>query len=290
MPNFRRSGATASRRGAVVAAAALGLLVTAPQPAFAASVRVSPTTGLDPSGQTITVRGSGFDPARNNKVGVYVVVGPRSPDWATNANVHQAATWVHPGGSGGGGQAPMSASGGFSVSLSVKAGYTDGDGKKVDCLKTQCYVLTMAAHGSPDRSQDTATPISFEGSGGGGPNSGAGSGGPGGSGGAAGSTGSGGSGQGGAAAGSGASAPASPGGAGGPSGSPGATATPDGAALAGVSPASAFEQNVSGGEAGSPWPFWATTAAALLAVFAVRAVLRRRSGRYARRRGARPAP
>lgn len=130
MPNFRTGGG-ASRRGAVVAVTALGLLVIAPQSAFAASVRVSPTTGLDPGGQTITVRGSGFDAARNNKFGVYVVFGPRGPDWASNSNAYLAATWVHPGGSGGGGQAPMSASGGFSVTLSVKARYTDGNGKKV---------------------------------------------------------------------------------------------------------------------------------------------------------------
>lgn len=154
----------ASAKGAAVVVTALGLLVTAPQPAFAASVRVSPTTGLDPGGQTITVRGSGFDPRRNNKFGVYVVFGPRNADWVTNSNAYLSAKWVHPGGAGGGsGQAPMSASGSFSVTLSVKARYTDGDGKKVDCLKTQCYVITMAAHGVPDRSQDTFTPVTFVG-------------------------------------------------------------------------------------------------------------------------------
>ncbi|TDB86058.1 hypothetical protein E1266_34725, partial [Actinomadura sp. 7K534] len=159
------SAGAASRRGAAVAVAAFGLLVAAPQPAFAASVRVSPATGLDPGGQTISVGGSGFDPARNNRFGVYVVFGPRRADWSTNSNSFLSAKWVHPGGSGGGGQAPMSASGGFSVNLQVKAKYTDGDGRKVDCLKTQCYVITMAAHGVPDRSQDTFTPVSFKGGG-----------------------------------------------------------------------------------------------------------------------------
>ncbi|TDC97219.1 hypothetical protein E1285_04330 [Actinomadura sp. 7K507] len=270
------------RRSAIVAGTALGLLVIAPQPAFAASVRVSPTSGLDPGGQTITVRGSGFDAAKNNKFGVYVVFGPRNADWVTNSNGFLAAKWVHPGGAGGGGgQAPMSASGGFSVSLSVKAKYTDGDGKKVDCLRTQCYVITMAAHGVPDRSQDSFTPVRFKGAASGG---GAGSG----SGGAPGSTGSGGSGGGGAgagASGSGAATPGAPGAsAAGPSGAPGASATPDGASLAGASPASAFEQTVSGGEARSPWPFWAVTAFAAAAVLVARSVSRRRPGRYARRR------
>ncbi|TYB42291.1 hypothetical protein [Actinomadura chibensis] len=265
MPNF-----TASRRGAVVAATAAGLLVLAPAPAFAAAVRVSPASGLDPAGQTVTVRGSGFDPARNNRFGVYVVFGPRGSDWATNSNAYLSATWVHPGGSGGG-QAPMSASGGFSVSLTVKAKYTDGDGRKVDCLKTPCYVITMAAHGVPDRSQDTFTPITFKDSG-----SGSGSGSGNGPNAGPGSTGGGAPSGGGARSG----APAT----GGASATPGATATPDGTPLAEASPAGAFERTVSGGSAASPWPFWATTAAAAGAALIVRSALRRRSGRIPARR------
>ncbi|MFI0482867.1 IPT/TIG domain-containing protein [Actinomadura sp. 9N215] len=271
MPNFR-----ASRRAAAVAATAAALLVAAPPPAHAASVLVSPTSGVSPAGQTLTVRGSGFDPARNNRFGVYVVFGPRGANWTSNSNAYLAAKWVHPGGSGGG-QAPMSPSGGFSVTLSVKAKYTDGDGKKVDCLKTQCYVLTMAAHGVPDRSQDTSTPIRFKGSGSGaGPGTGSG-----------GSAGAAGSGQGSAGSGSGTGAQGAPGAStpgGGASGTASPSATPDGASLDGASPAGAFEQSVSGGRAGSPWPFWAATAAAGAAALAARSVLRRRSGRSARRR------
>ncbi|TDC61700.1 hypothetical protein E1200_28440 [Actinomadura sp. GC306] len=288
------SAGGASLRAAAVAATALGLLLAAPQPAFAASVRVSPTTGLDPGGQTISVSGSGFDAARNNKFGVYVVFGPRRADWATNSNSFLAAKWVHPGGAGGGsGQAPMSASGGFSVSLQVKAKYTDGDGRKVDCLKTRCYVITMAAHGVPDRSQDTFTPITFRGGGTGG---GSGSGGSGGSGsggaGPGGSQGAGGGAAGSGASGAGSAAPGAPHGAapGGDSGTPAPSATPDGASLAGASPAAAFEQTLSGGDAVSPWPFWAATAAAAGALLAARSLLRRRPGRYARRRRADPGP
>ncbi|MFC4055289.1 hypothetical protein ACFOY4_36850 [Actinomadura syzygii] len=269
MPNF-----TASRRSAVVAATAAGLLVLAQAPAFAASVRVSPSSGLDPAGQTVAVRGSGFDPARNNRFGVYVVFGPRGSDWATNSNAYLSATWVHPGGSGGG-QAPMSASGGFSVSLTVKAKYTDGDGRKVDCLKTPCYVITMAAHGTPDRSQDTFTPITFKGSG-----SGSGSGSGNGAGSGPGTTGGGTPSSGGAQSGAPTTggAPATPG------ATSGATAPPDGTPLADASPAGAFERTVSGGQASSPWPFWATTAAAAGAALIVRSALRRRSGRIAARR------
>ncbi|TDD35832.1 hypothetical protein E1287_12655 [Actinomadura sp. KC06] len=272
MPNFR-----ASRRGAVVAATAAGLLVAASLPAHAASVQVAPTSGVNPAGQAVTVRGSGFDPVRNNKFGVYVVFGPRRPDWTSNSNAYLAANWVHPGGSGGG-QARMSPSGGFSVTLSVKAKYTDGDGRKVDCLATQCYVITMAAHGVPDRSQDTFTPIRFKGSGtGSGPGSATGPGG---------TANSAGSGQGRAASGSGPGAQGVPGASatGGPSGTASPSATPDGASLAGASPAGAFEQTASGGRAASPWPFWAATAAAAAAALIARTVLRRRSARSGRRR------
>ncbi|TYK44399.1 hypothetical protein [Actinomadura decatromicini] len=268
MPNF-----TNPRRCAAVAATAAGLLVLAQAPAFAASVRVSPSSGLDPAGQTVAVRGSGFDPARNNRFGVYVVFGPRGSDWATNSNAYLSATWVHPGGSGGG-QAPMSASGGFSVSLTVKAKYTDGDGRKVDCLKTPCYVITMAAHGAPDRSQDTFTPITFKGSGSG---SGSGNGSDAEPGATAGGTpSSGGGARSGAPTADGASAT--------PGATSGGAAPPDGTPLADASPAGAFERTVSGGQASSPWPFWATTAAAAGAALIVRAALRRRSGRVAARR------
>ncbi|QXJ22335.1 hypothetical protein AGRA3207_003321 [Actinomadura graeca] len=275
MPNspvLRRAAIPAS-----VTAAALAAFALAATPAHAAAVRVSPTSGVNPAGQTVTVSGSGFDADRNNGFGVYVVFGPRRADWVTDSNAYLAARWVHRGASGSGGQAPMSSSGGFSVSLSVKAKYTDGSGRKVDCLKTQCYVMTMAAHGVPDRSQDTATPIRFTGSG---PGSGGGTG----SGGGAGTGGSSGTGTGGGtSSGSGTGAQGGAGGsapAGGPSstasGAPSAVAAPGAVSPDGLSPAGAFEQTPSGGRAGSPWPFWAVTGAAVLAVPAARHVARRR--------------
>ncbi|MFD0684306.1 hypothetical protein [Actinomadura fibrosa] len=275
MPN-----SSAPRRSAAVtvagAAALAGALALGARPAHAASLRVSPASGVNPSGQTVSVRGSGFDPARNNGFGVYVVFGPRGADWTTNANAYLSAVWVHRGAAAGAGQAPMSGAGGFSVTLSVKAKYTDGDGRKVDCLRTQCYVMTMAAHGVPDRGQDTVTPIRFQGAGSGQGSSGS-------SGGSRGGTGSGG----GAASGGGSSAGAASGGAasGGTASTPGATASPAGSASPGAggaadaSPAAAFEQTVSGGRAGSPWPFWAVTGAALLAVPAARYGVRRRTAR-----------
>ena len=141
---------------------ALGLSVASP--ALAASLRVTPSSGLPASGATVSVSGSGFDSAGNNGVGIYVVFGPKRANFHQDANAFATAKWVHKGGaSGGAGQALLSDSGSFSVTLQVKAQYTDGNGVEVDCLKTPCYILTMAAHGVADRSQDTFTRVTFKG-------------------------------------------------------------------------------------------------------------------------------
>ncbi|MFC9971646.1 WxL domain-containing protein [Spirillospora sp. NPDC127200] len=148
--------------GAALLTAGLGLA-----PAFAAGpgTAVSPTTGANPAGQDLTVRGSGFSTTANGGLGVYVAFGPKNADYATNAGAFQVSKWVHknaPAGSTG--QVKMNADGGFDVVLpGVKAKYTDGNGNAVDCLTTQCYVITIAAHGSPDRSQDSFTPVTFTG-------------------------------------------------------------------------------------------------------------------------------
>jgi hypothetical protein len=155
-------------RGTAVATGAglLGLGLTA-APAFAdgPATTVTPTAEADPAGQDIRVTGSGFDPDSNNGFGVYVAFGPKNgADWYLNANAFQTTKWVHKNASGSAGQAKMNADGTFDLTLTgIKARYTDGDGNEVDCLTTQCYVLTFAAHGSPDRSQDTLTPVTFVG-------------------------------------------------------------------------------------------------------------------------------
>lgn len=150
---------------------------TAPAPLRAAgtpSIGVTPTAGLLPDGgTTITVTGRGFDPVKNNKVGVYVVFGPVDPGtYFEDANRFLAAVWVHPGAAAGPGQAEMAADGSFTVTLprpgspALTATYTDGNGTKVDCRVTPCQVFTMAAHGNPDRSQDTFRAVSFAATGG----------------------------------------------------------------------------------------------------------------------------
>ncbi|WUI02748.1 hypothetical protein OHR68_13360 [Spirillospora sp. NBC_00431] len=257
--------------GAAVALAAAGLgLVAVAGPAHAASLRVSPTANLSPGGQSVTVSGSGFDPARNNGFGVYVVFGPRRSGFHRDANAFASAFWVHRNG-GGGGQVKMTAAGAFSLSLSVKARFTDGNGRSVNCATTSCYVMAFAAHGVSDRSQDVFVPISFRGSG-----SGSGSGGGSGGGSAGGGTGgAAGPGSGGAAGASG-SAPSSsaagtattaPGAGGPPGAAPAGSATP----LA-VEP---FRETAAGPPARSPWPFWAAVGAVVIAAAAVRAYTRR---------------
>ncbi|GAA2735874.1 hypothetical protein [Actinocorallia aurantiaca] len=154
---------TRSLATALAFGSALGLTVATASPALAASVRVAPATGLSASGASVSVSGSGFDAVGNNGFGVYVVFGPKKANFHQDANAFGAARWVHVKGAGGSpGQAPLSKDGSFSTTLSVKARFTDGNGEKVDCLKTQCYILTFAAHGSPDRSQDTSTPLTFK--------------------------------------------------------------------------------------------------------------------------------
>jgi Neocarzinostatin family len=260
-----------------------GSLVATAAPAAAASVRVAPSSGVA-DGQSVTVTGSGFDPNRNNRFGVYVVFGPRTANFSKDANLYASAVWVHAGG-GGGGQAPLSPSGAFSVRLTAKARYTDGNGRSVDCLATRCHVITMAAHGVPDRSQDTFTPITFKGAGGT-----SGSGGSSGSGGAG--TGSGqGSGTGqstGAGTGTG-SAPTTGATSGaGPTPGSGAGQTTPGTATPGARPQAApggfatpvapvaFEQTATSAPARSPWLFWLSVGAVLVAAVAARRFLRRR--------------
>ncbi|MFE2873853.1 LPXTG cell wall anchor domain-containing protein [Embleya sp. NPDC059259] len=144
------------RAAAPAASAQLGQ--AAPQAAAGgAKLTVTPSTGLDPAGASITVSGSGYAAGSGN--GIYVVFGPKEADWTTNAGNYGASKWLKAFGPGG-----INPDGTFSATLTdVKATYKNGAGKDVDCLKTECYVLTMAAHGSPDRSQDAFVKVSFKG-------------------------------------------------------------------------------------------------------------------------------
>ncbi|MDX6740280.1 hypothetical protein [Actinocorallia sp. A-T 12471] len=273
-----------NRAAAALAAvgAACALTVANASPASAGTLRVSPSSGLSATGaNTVSISGSGFDAKANNGFGVYVVFGPKPANYHLDANLFGAAKWVHTGGAGGGaGQAEMKADGSFSVTLSVQARYTDGNGKKVDCTVTKCYILTMAAHGVPDRSQDTSTPVSFKGgsSGGGSGTSGSGSSGSGSSG--SGSSGTGSSGSGNSSTGS--SGAGTGGTAAQPSTGPVQTGTAAPAAIAGADAPAATPLEavaVSASDAAPAWPFWAAMAVAVGAGLGARPLLRRATAR-----------
>ncbi|MEU8263401.1 HtaA domain-containing protein [Micromonospora sp. NPDC048999] len=133
-----------------------------------AAVTVTPTQGLDPAGATITVRGTGFDPDANNGAGIYVSFGPKVDEHWANASVLQVTKWVNKTNEPTDARDRMAADGSFTTTLPISAVYTDRNGNQVDCTQVQCYVITFAARGSADRSQDTFTPLTFTRTGGGG--------------------------------------------------------------------------------------------------------------------------
>ncbi|MFI1582146.1 hypothetical protein [Embleya sp. NPDC020630] len=146
----------AAPRSLRAATAAQAAPAAAPRAAGGAKLTVTPSTGLDPAGASVTVKGSGYAAGSGN--GIYVVFGPKEADWTTNAGNYGASKWIKAYGADG-----IDPDGTFSVTLTdVKAAYKNGAGRDVDCLKTECYVLTMAAHGSPDRSQDAFVKVAFK--------------------------------------------------------------------------------------------------------------------------------
>jgi hypothetical protein len=161
MPDHRRRPSLR----AIAFALALAALPTTGGPAVAATpgVTVEPAEALAPEDQEITVTGTGFDPAANGAVGIYVVFGPRTeaPRYFTDAELYIAARWVHVGAADVPGQATLAADGSFSTTLAIEPRFVDGHGTEVDCLVEECVVITMAAHGVADRTQDTFTPITF---------------------------------------------------------------------------------------------------------------------------------
>jgi hypothetical protein len=131
-----------------------------PEPAVP-TVGVTPAAGVDPAGAVITVTGSGFDPAANGAAGIYVSFGPKVEDHWTNASVLQVTKWVSRDNLPTDARDTLNPDGTFQTTLPISAVYTDRNGAEVDCTAVQCYVITFAARGSADRSQDTFTPVTF---------------------------------------------------------------------------------------------------------------------------------
>jgi hypothetical protein len=149
-----------------VAAGGLDPVAAAPTP----MISVTPSTGANPAGQALQVSGSNVSTTANMGFGIYVSFGPNPAtlpsDWPTNSTYFQATAWTHPGGSGTATNKNLAADGTFSFNLTradgspITAVYTTSSGT-YDCTQIQCGVVTMTAHGVPDRSQDTFTPVSF---------------------------------------------------------------------------------------------------------------------------------
>ncbi|GAC80446.1 Neocarzinostatin family protein [Gordonia malaquae] len=122
----------------------------APRPGAGPSVSVDRTSGLNPSGDSVTVSGSGFS---TSGPGVYVGIAQSNQFSVTDqSSFDDRAVWVATS------NGRMRADGSFSVQLPVKAKFG-----RADCTTSPCAVYTFAAHGSSDRSQDTATGVSFTG-------------------------------------------------------------------------------------------------------------------------------
>ncbi|MFF0814207.1 neocarzinostatin apoprotein domain-containing protein [Rhodococcus sp. NPDC003318] len=106
---------------------------------------VGKTSGISAAGETVRVSGTGFSAAG---AGIYVGLAETGKYNPMNADSFAGTVYVRSADITGGA---------WSVGLPVQAqvGTTD-------CLARPCAIYTLAAHGSPDRSQDTVTPVTFD--------------------------------------------------------------------------------------------------------------------------------
>ncbi|MGO4200307.1 hypothetical protein AB4Z09_00850 [Rhodococcus sp. TAF43] len=107
-------------------------------------VSLSKATDLVADGETITVTGSGFSGAG---AGIYVGLIQDSKYSATDSTAWMTTKWL---------EATDIVGGAWTADIDVAA--VKGDS---NCLENTCSIYTVAAHGSPDRTQDTQTPVSF---------------------------------------------------------------------------------------------------------------------------------
>ncbi|MFJ6984282.1 MULTISPECIES: immunoglobulin I-set domain protein [unclassified Streptomyces] len=127
---------------------------------------VSATAHLDPDGETLRVKGSGYDATK----AIYVALCKDNGDGviptpciggADQNGTGSSSQWIVPEGDEYAGDLAVKwgAGGTFDVELDVKA--KDGS---VDCAKVGCSVVTRVDHRRPgDRSQDVRVPVAFEG-------------------------------------------------------------------------------------------------------------------------------
>ena len=150
-------------------------VTAAPDPVWTPAVNVSKTTGLDPAGETITVTGSGFDPAANvgtrpplagQPTGVYLVFAKVADPWRPSEGAPSSARtvidqkWVLPAAS----RAILDPSGTNPDYAELKPdGTFSGTLDVVDqeCTPETCGVITYAAGGAVNAAQELFTSLTF---------------------------------------------------------------------------------------------------------------------------------
>lgn len=153
-----------SRWGAgLLALAVFGGFAAGPalaDPVFTPKVTVTPSADLDPAGTSITVKGTGFDPAANDGKGFGLRVGPAKDDVrARVATGFQVSRLVkaNPAGT----QVPLNPDGSWEFTVTVKAEYTSGGVNY--SAKTQPFSVFVFGWDTPDLSWDSVTPLKFTG-------------------------------------------------------------------------------------------------------------------------------
>ncbi|RZS44601.1 Htaa protein [Herbihabitans rhizosphaerae] len=154
-------------------------VTTAPKPVWQPVVKASKTSGIDPAGETITVTGSGFDPAANvgtrpplagKPTGVYLVFAKITQPWRPSEGAPSSSRtvldqkWVLPAASRAivdpAGTNPdyveLKPDGTFTGTLDVAA-VSQG----VDCRTDTCGVITYAAGGAVNAAHELFTPLAF---------------------------------------------------------------------------------------------------------------------------------
>lgn len=131
-------------------------------PDISTSVTVTPNGDLSRTAPTtVTITGSGFDPSLAGGRGLYVVYGPKNPNYWTDTSAYGGAKYVFAAGSPGASTDRLNADGTFSTTLDVQPVYTTRSGTTIDCRVIECDVLTFAAQGRVSPDFDTTTPLTF---------------------------------------------------------------------------------------------------------------------------------
>lgn len=146
----------------VVAALGAVLLGTTGAPVASANggpeLAVTPSTGLDPEGQDVTVDGTGYTAGQ----GVYVQYC-KQPDATPGSGAAGRATHCDPAQANQRWINPIDEDGSFSTTVPVTPTIVKS-GVTVDCQVEQCGIFTRRDHvgGGSDFSSDRFTPISFQ--------------------------------------------------------------------------------------------------------------------------------